>query len=460
MKGRDPMRTRYIIKIVEGTKPVVFCPPELLKNKLIHKIAFGSKTMDVQFLSHDKNNNYIIINNYIQDTLKFPNFDISLHTFIDGQILNIGPLIGIFTAGFTPFPFRPIGDRTGFFSKLLSVKKTVGALPFVFGEQHIDWEKGTMKGYFYHDNDWKTLEVPFPNVIYDRLPNRKTERNPSLLKVRDRLQKEYLIPWYNPGFFNKLDIYERLQQDSSASIYLPETHSFTSFSSIEKMLGQFGHVYLKPINGSLGLGVHQIIYDKLEDHYYCRYQDYEGNNRLQKFTSLEGLFQKVFSKRNLNRMLVQQGINLLRQNTRPIDFRVHTNKDDEGNWQVTAIAAKIAGPGSVTTHSRSGGEIKTIHEIFPLDQAEIYKKKLSKAALLLSESIAKSMEGIIGEIGFDLGIDRHGDVWLFEANSKPGRSIFNHPELKEFDLLTRKLSIAFAVFLAEQAILHPEEIIK
>lgn len=454
------MRTRYIIKVAEGSKPVVFCPPEILKNIALNKIAFGSKALEVLFLPHDKNRNYIIINHFIQDALKFPNFDIPLHTFIEGQSLNIGPLIGIFTSGFTPFPFRPIGDRSNFFSKLLSVKKTVGALPFVFGEQHIDWEKGTINGYFYHDSDWKTVEVPFPNVIYDRLPNRKSERNPRLFKVKELLQREYLIPWYNPGFFNKLDIYERLQQDASAALYLPETHPFTSFSSVEMMLGKFGHVYLKPINGSLGLGVHQIIYDKLEDDYYCRYQDSEGINRLQKFKTLEGLFKKVFSNRNLDRMLVQQGIHLLRQNTRPIDFRVHTNKDEAGNWQVTAIAAKIAGPGSVTTHSRSGGEIKTIHEIFPPDQCEIYREKLSNIALLLSESIASNMEGIIGEIGFDLGIDRHDDVWLFEANSKPGRSIFNHPELKEFDLLTRKLSIAFAVFLTEQAILHPEEIIK
>jgi hypothetical protein len=70
------------------------------------------------------------------------------------------------------------------------------------------------------------------------------------------------------------------------------------------------------------------------------------------------------------------------------------------------------------------------------------------------------MEGIIAEIGFDLGIDRHGDVWFFEANSKPGRSIFSHPELRDFDHLTCKLSLAFAVFLTEQTILHPEEVLK
>ena len=380
--------------------------------------------------------------------------------FFQNQTLFIGPLIGIFTAGFTPFPLRPIGERSSFFSKLLSVKKSVGALPFVFGEQHIDWEQALIKGYFYHENSWKTIDVPFPNVIYDRLPNRKSERNTSLKNVKVRLQKDYLIPWYNPGFFNKLDIYERLQQEDSVTKYLPETHPFSSFSSIETMLFNYGHVYVKPINGSLGLGVHQIIYDKHVDAYFCRYQDSNGVNRLRKFSSLEGLFHSVFTNKSLKNMLVQQGIHLLKTEKRSIDFRIHTNKDDQGDWHLTAIAAKIAGPGSVTTHVRSGGEIKTLKEIFSEEECSLFSEKLTEAALLLSKALERNMEGIIGEIGFDLGIDRNGDVWLFEANSKPGRSIFTHPDLKEFDLLTRKLSIAFAIFLTEQSILYPEEIFK
>ena len=196
--------------------------------------------------------------------LLFPDFATQLHVFVDQHVLTIGPLVGIFTAGFTPFPIRPVGERTNFFAKLLSVKTSVGAIPFVFGEQHIDWDQGTIKGYFYHDHNWETVEVPFPHVIYDRLPNRKSESNPKLALVKERLQKEYLIPWYNPGFFNKLDIHERLQQDHSVSSFLPETHPFSSFSSIENMLSHHGHIYLKPINGSLGLGVHQILYEKFK----------------------------------------------------------------------------------------------------------------------------------------------------------------------------------------------------
>ena len=455
------MRKRYTIEIAENSHLVIYCPQVLLKDNVIKKIAFGSRAIEADFRPHPKkNNNSIVISNEMQKLLLFPDFAIKLHVFVEQQVLNIGPLVGIFTAGFTPFPHRPIGDRTNFFSKLLSVKTNVGAIPFVFSEQHINWENGTISGYFYHDNQWQSLEVPFPHVIYDRLPNRKSERNPKLVKVKETLQMDYLIPWYNPGFFNKLDIYERLQQDKSVAVYLPETHPFTSFSLIENMLSKYGHVYLKPINGSLGLGVHQILYDKIQDEYYCRYQDREGANRLRKFSSLEGLFQTVFANRNLDKMLVQQGIHLLRQEQRPIDFRIHSNKDDTGVWHVTALAAKLAGRGSVTTHARSGGEVKTVSELFQHEECQLYTEKLVHAALLLSNSISNNMEGIIAEIGFDLGIDKHGDVWLFEANSKPGRSIFSHPELKEFDKLTCKLSLAFAVFLTEQTILHPEDAIK
>ncbi|MDO7486367.1 hypothetical protein Q5O89_12050 [Peribacillus frigoritolerans] len=72
--------------------------------------------------------------------------------------------------------------------------------------------------------------------------------------------------------------------------------------------------------------------------------------------------------------------------------------------------------------------------------------------MILSDSIEKNLDGIIAEIGFDFGLDKKGQVWMFEANSKPGRSIFSHPKLKDFELLTRKLSLDYAIYLTEQTI--------
>lgn len=455
------MRKKYPVEVISHSKQLVFLPADLTHNKEINKIAFGNKVVDVTFAPHPKGRNVIVLSNDVQKELSMPDLSTSLHIFIDQHTLFIGPLIGILTSGFTPFPLRPIGERSMFFAKLLSVNKSVGALPFVFGEEHIDWDQGLIEGYFFVDGGWMKIKVPFPNVVYDRLPNRRTERKSELRSLKSRMQTDYLIPWYNPGFFSKLDVFERLQQDERATEYLPETHQFSSFSVIERMLSNYGNVYVKPANGSLGLGIHQILFDKHNGYYYCRYRDQEGINKLTRFESLEKLMKKVFYKRNLSQMIVQQGISLLRSEKRLIDFRVHTNKDEYGQWQVAAIAAKIAGQGSVTTHVNNGGVVKSLDELFEdRTERELCEKKLSEASLLLSSILEKNMEGIIGEIGFDLGIDKSGKVWLFEANSKPGRSIFKHPKLKNFDLLTRKLSLSFGIFLAEKAITAPEDIFK
>ncbi|GAM15023.1 YheC/YheD family endospore coat-associated protein [Mesobacillus selenatarsenatis] len=455
------MRKKYPVEVISHSKQLVFVPADLTNNKEINKIAFGNKVVDVTCAPHPKGRNVVVLSNDVQKELSMPDLSTSLHIFIDQHTLFIGPLIGILTSGFTPFPLRPIGERSMFFAKLLSVNKSVGALPFVFGEEHIDWDQGLIEGYFFVDGGWMKIKVPFPNVVYDRLPNRRTERKSELRSMKSRMQTDYLIPWYNPGFFSKLDVFERLQQDERAVEYLPETHQFSSFTVIERMLSNYGNVYVKPANGSLGLGIHQILFDKHNGYYYCRYRDQEGINKLTKFESLEKLMQKVFYKRNLSQMIVQQGISLLRSEKRLIDFRVHTNKDEYGQWQVAAIAAKIAGQGSVTTHVNNGGVVKSLDELFEdRTERELCEKKLSEASLLLSSILEKNMEGIIGEIGFDLGIDKSGRVWLFEANSKPGRSIFKHPKLKNFDLLTRKLSLSFGIFLAEKAITAPEDIFK
>ncbi|MEH7343045.1 YheC/YheD family protein [Bacillus sp. JJ1532] len=455
------MRKQYQVEILHDISHQVYIPNEAVPKTNLSKIAFGSKSIETRIDIQPNSKEMISLSKDIAEQLKLPDLKVPLHIFNDDETLFIGPLVGIFTSGFTPFPMRPIGERSLFFAKLLSVKKAVGAMPFVFGEQHINWEQGLINGLFYHHNGWKTFEVPFPNVIYDRLPNRKSERKAEQKNIKERLQSEYLIPWYNPGFFNKLDIFDRLIQDDTIAKFLPETHPFVSFSEIERMLSEYGHVYVKPINGSLGLGIHQILYDKAKGYYFCRFRSHEGENKLLKYNSLEGLMNHVFADKKLNRMLVQQGIHLLRKDQRPIDFRIHTNKNNFGDWVVTAIAAKVAGAGSVTTHVKSGGVIQTMAEVFPsLEEQRLAETKLSNAALLLSKALEENMEGIIGEIGFDLGLDRQGNVWLFEANSKPGRSIFKHPELKEFDFLTRKLSLSFAVFLAERAILSPEEVFR
>ena len=453
------MAQRYKIERFQSNKSMMYLPLSFEFDQTINMAGFGSAQKEAVFLSQPNGRNVISISSTLAEGLHLPHHIETIHVFIKNGCLHLGPLVGIFSSGFTPFQIRPIGDRSFLFSKILSSQTAAGVVPFLFGEGHIDWEHGLIEGYFFSGKGWETAQVPLPNVVYDRLPNRRSEKTKHSRGVKEKLEREYLIPWYNPGFFNKLEIFEKLYNVPEVEQYLPETESFHSFHQLEKMLSDYGQVFVKPQNGSLGLGVHQIIYDKKENVYYCRYRDQE--NRLQKFQTIESLAKKVFAKRPLERMLVQQGIYLIKHEQRPIDFRVHVNKDERGEWVVSAIAAKIAGSGSPTTHLNNGGEVKTLEEIFPDQQDQVVNKEaLERAAILLAHALEKQMTGIIGEIGFDFGIDPSGKVWLFEANSKPGRSIFSHPGLKAVDLLTRKLALSFAVFLTEQTFENPEELFR
>ncbi|WP_456271940.1 YheC/YheD family endospore coat-associated protein [Bacillus sp. AK031] len=441
-----------------SSEKILYYPVSMQRQAETRTISLGSTQVPALCQKHPNGRNVAAVSSALADELHLPGSIKNIYMFFHEQTIILGPLIGIFTSGFTSFLMKPIGERSSFFAKLLSLQSSMGVIPFVFGEKHIDWENGLVKGHFYYRNQWETQIVPLPNVIYDRLPNRKSEKKSSYKEMKARLQKEYGIPWYNPGFFNKLDVFERLESDEEALRYLPETHSFQSFSQIERMLSKYGQVFIKPQNGSLGIGVHQFKYDRKEEAYTCVFQDKTGTNRRVKSASFEKLLQRIISPKVLNRMIIQQGIHLLRFEDRPLDFRVHTNKDENGEWQVSAAAAKVAGEGSVTTHLHNGGKIKSLPEIFDdEDTLNKMEEKLRSAAIILSSALEQNMEGYIGEIGFDFGIDRLGRVWLFEANSKPGRSIFSHPDLKSFELLTRKLSLSFGLYLTQRSLREPQE---
>ncbi|KAA0547503.1 YheC/YheD family protein [Bacillus sp. BGMRC 2118] len=439
------MNKTITLKELPGETMTVSLPARLYRPSL-GGIGFGTMQLQCRMKTHSEHSDVLYMSSDMISKLHLP-LHRTLHYFIHEDILHIGPLVGIFTAGFTDSLLRPIGERSLFFAKLLSAEKSVGVCAFVFGAHLINWDDGTVSGYFYNEKEgWTKRNIPLPNVIYDRLPNRRTENHNGIKSIKQRLQTEYLIPWYNPGFFSKWDLYQQLIHDNDLKKHLPETLYQPSFKDIEQMVEKHKHVYIKPANGSLGLGIYQVVMSE-QGSYYCRYKDGE-DNRLQKFTSLKKLIAYLFRHKDMNHYLVQQGIDLIRFENRAVDFRIHTNRDEKGTWKMTALAAKIAGRGSVTTHLNNGGMIKTLEELFPDSKKyeELYTS-LENITLQFSHAICEKTNGCIGEIGFDIGLDREGHIWLFEANSKPGRSIFSHPKLRMQDRLTRELSMAFAIYL-------------
>ncbi|WLD94045.1 YheC/YheD family protein [Alkalihalobacillus sp. AL-G] len=421
-------------------------------------VMFGTHEQQCRVHPHPDQKNEYMISTQLAKKLLLPD-DRAYYVIERDHTLRIGPVVGILTAGFTPASARPIGERSLMFAKMLATSAKMGIAAFVFGPHHIDWNNRTIKGYIYMKNRWQQITFPFPDVIYDRLPNRKSETMDVSSKTKDRFMTEHSITWFNPGFFDKWSIHQLLLNSDSAKTYLPDTITSPDEQSIEDFLDKYGSVYVKPSNGSLGIGIQQLIKKKGDPHYYCRFRT-GTRNRLRRYTSLRRLLKRQFSK-GMDSYMAQRGIHLLSWNGNPIDFRVHTNKDRSGRWQVSAIAAKQAGEGSVTTHVTSGGRVLSIQELFhEIGKPKAIVNAIQKAALDLSESLSENIKGLIGEIGFDLGVDEDDKVWMFEANSKPGRSIFIHPDMKGYEHKTRSLPFEYCIYLFEQSRKQTESVIK
>ncbi|WP_110113830.1 YheC/YheD family protein [Bacillus sp. CGMCC 1.16541] len=449
-------RIVYQMSLVDEPSHIVYVPKSYKSSTLTH-VAFGTLSLPCVVKTHASLQNEILLSTSLFEQLSMP-FCQTIYLFQTEDTLHIGPLIGILSAGFTGSLLRPVGKRSLPFAKLLSTATATGGYPFVFGIHHINWNRGRINGYFYTNDGWEQHEVPFPNVVYNRLPNRKTENLDMFQLVKEKLCSQYLIPLFNPDFFDKWTIDQLMRKNEQTAKLLPETYASPDASRIQSMLSKHRSIYLKPKDGSLGNGVYEVTLCDNNTYRAC-YKDSSSNQLVTKtLHSLDDVF-SLLDKQALPSYLVQQSIPLMTKQGRKVDFRVHTNKNEHGQWVMTVAAAKLAAKNSVTTHVNSGGTIKTLEEIYDCKvECQKVKGLLEKAAILASNQIEQHIDGVIGEIGFDFGLDKDQNLWIFEANSKPGRSIFTHPKLYEADQLTRKYSLLYATHLAEESMCKPGEI--
>jgi D-alanine-D-alanine ligase-like ATP-grasp enzyme len=82
------------------------------------------------------------------------------------------------------------------------------------------------------------------------------------------------------------------------------------------------------------------------------------------------------------------------------------------------------------------------------ENAKEVEKDIIESAILIAEVTEQHVNGPLGELGMDIGVDRSGRVWLFEVNAKPGRHIFLHPSLREAGLQSAKCITDYSMKLA------------
>lgn len=417
-------------------------------------ITFGHRRTTAVIRTHKGSEEEIWVSRDLAEKLLIPYPD-RLHVKTYPDHISLGPIVGIVTANAIQKEGFPITENwKKYISNLLKHQhsRLRGGCYFVFDIEGVNWDQLTVEGVFYrpdHNGSWERKVVPFPDVVYNKILSRNKENSPESQRFLNLLYEKTNAQIFNEKYFQKWDIYERLTEFDEIADWVPETYYNPDIRQIKSLLNRYRIVYFKPVDGYMGLGIYQV-HDQ-GGKIIARFRR-KNNNIVRRYSSLEAFLKKEMPERKRRNYVVQQGIPLIRRNGHPLDFRVHLNKNIHNEWEVTGIGAKVAGKGSITTHVKAGGKIlsseEVLEEAFP-NESDYFIQELIHRCITIAHALELSFNKPIGELGMDMGIDHNGKIWLFEVNSKPGRSIFQKiNSLKANASYSTKLILDYSVHLA------------
>jgi len=307
----------------------------------------------------------------------------------------LGPALGLQTFAFDPWTWDPKDDSVKCWS----------------------WNTRTRQ--------WETSRRKFPDIAYDRAWPGTAEEKRRYRLAMGRIRSYRRFVMLNGSLPHKGKVYEMLARDREIATIIPPTARYQGPSSLDAWLRKHRcGVFLKPVAGSQGKRVVAVV------------QRANGTVELiGRYGDNRPLFRSCSSEKEaLNRLdrwiggrsyLMQPLLDLRGNSGEAFDLRVLMQKDRKGRWSLTGAAARIGAPGSVTANLHGGGTAaaaeETLASLFGRPRGDELMQKIVKVSYSIADRLEQSF-GRFAEIGLDYGIERNGNLWFLEANSKPGRA--------------------------------------
>lgn len=360
----------------------------------------------------------------------------------------LGPYIGIMTVK-RPHAkpgFQGISGRRDNFVGLSRMGRKMGAVVFVFAAEDVDYTELRITGFCRQSSGhWVQRSFPWPDVIYNRVPDRQSEEKPAVAL----LKKKFLGAGgalFNSGFFHKWEVTQALSREESAKRYIPETRLLETARDLWQMLKEHSLLYLKPVSGFAGQGIIQV--QRMPHQFAVRYR--AGKDVIvEHYGDVENLYRAVKLHKVPGPYLVQQGLMLAKYRGSIFDARALVQKTREGTWDLTGIGIRVASRGGITTHVPCGGHIvsleKVLHEVYSETMAKSNGvfERVKNLALTVAPSLEKGFRKSLGEMSMDIGITTAGRCYFLEANAKPMK--FDEPHIWHRSLSRR---VEYCRFLA------------
>ncbi|WDL96266.1 YheC/YheD family endospore coat-associated protein [Alicyclobacillus sp. ALC3] len=319
----------------------------------------------------------------------------------------------------------------------------------LFDPIHVNWRAGHVDGWVPADSalplgPWQRTQTPLPDAIYENVFVHLAVKGYSS-NLR-KMSRAHGIPLFNPPLPDKWRVMKLLAAPEVRQ-YVPETLRLADVDAAIRRIVRWRVAYIKPIGGYGGMGVTRV-----EAQAGDRYRVSLDRTKTRIGTSRRLLtkpqLRAWLQVRSRYPYLVQQGISLLTLGERKVDFRVVCQRGRRGEWQMVGVVPKLAAKDGVVSNIIAGGSLVSIAECQELARRygkSVPVRELEESGLALARAIGQRHSNA-GIIGFDLGVDEGGHVWMIEANPKPARALLSADARRR----SAELNADFALYLASR----------
>jgi glutathione synthase/RimK-type ligase-like ATP-grasp enzyme len=336
----------------------------------------------------------------------------------------IGPLIGIMTSRKTD------GSMAGNGPLFIEIQKRLisfGGISFIFtldgvADDYID-------GYtFIPDKySWIKVRVPYPDLVYNRIPFRKSEQNIRTQSFFSILKEKH-IPFFNPCFIDKYELYCLLENNPILQTFLPETILVKDKTALSYFLKSHKSIYLKPSQSGRGKGIYRI---HLDTDSQIKLEGLKENKTYQSFNHFWKEREMVLLEKGY---LAQEEIKSALFQGKRFDFRILAHAEF-GGYAVTGVGIRQSQSQEITTHIPSGGRFLPYQLLQSDEHDQFIQTTVDHIGRVLTDEF-----GYFGEFSIDAAINDSRHYYLFEVNSKP--MSFDETEIEE-----RKIAQLCRLFL-------------
>lgn len=309
-------------------------------------------------------------------------------------------------------------------------------LTILTGDSDDKEEKITAYKWDYDKEQWYVSEIDIPDVVicYGTPVTEKHEKLTRLLQKHSTFVSEATC--------HKFEQYKLISESEFADLNIPtvelnRNNLDNSLEVIKGMLLRYSSIVIKRATSSRGLGL--LFIDNSENEWVLDDCKTKIHGDLDFITA--STHKKIASRLKYRDYLIQPLINSSIQD-RAFDFRVHTQKNRNGEWQITRSYVRLSELSSYLPNTSKGGyqgDIEPFLENYFPKHADAILEKLHSSAIGISQLRNTHAKNQLSELGIDYILDPSSKLWVVEANIFPGAKYHYYPRIAT--------KIGYALFL-------------